>query len=262
MADLLDPVERSARGAELLAEICDTYDFKVNTPFAGSMRDFVFAEVWSREGLDRRSRYLVALSGAVLAGANADLVEGYIRGAIKGGHLSPTELREAALHLAVYGGWSRGQQLDLAISAALETLGLDDEAYAPIRAQAWHPDQRTTEGMSEFINVMTFPGGPSFTPYLEAINNFVFGEMWQRYDGLDQRARRWVTLVGVCESSTETPIKSHIHAAMASGNCTPAEMQEFVLQYGLHAGWPKASIVQAVVSEMSKKVAAGLPWNG
>lgn len=86
--------------------------------------------------------------------------------------------------------------------------------------------------------------------------------MWQRYDGLDQRARRWVTLVGVCESSTETPIKSHIHAAMASGNCTPAEMQEFVLQYGLHAGWPKASIVQAVVSEMSKKVAAGLPWNG
>ena len=116
--------------------------------------------------------------------------------------------------------------------------------------------------MAEFEAVMTFKGGPSISPYLEAINNFVFGEMWCRYGGLDQRARRWLTLVGVCESGADVPIRSHVHAAMASGNCAPDEMQEFVLQYGVHAGWPKASVIQGVVWEMSKKVAAGLPWNG
>ena len=40
-----------------------------------------------------------------------------------------------------------------------------------------------------FIDTMTFPGSPSISPYLEAINNFVFGEMWPR-EGLDQRSRR------------------------------------------------------------------------
>jgi 4-carboxymuconolactone decarboxylase len=49
---------------------------------------------------------------------------------------------------------------------------------------------------------------------------------------------------------------------MASGNCQPAEMQEFVLQYAIHAGWPKASVVQGAVIEMSRKVAAGLPFDG
>ena len=107
---------------------------------------------------------------------------------------------------------------------------------------------------------MTFPGSPSLTPYLEAINNFVFGEMWCR-PGLDQRSRRWLTLVGVAESCAEIPIKSHFHAAMASGNCTPDELQEFVLAYGLCAGWPKASLIQSVVFEMIRKVEAGLAWN-
>jgi 4-carboxymuconolactone decarboxylase len=259
---LMDHKARSERGQALQAEVCAEVVAAATTPFEESLRDFVYAEVWSRPGLDRRARYLVSLAGAVLAGADAELVEGYARGALHGGHLSLRELREAALHLAVYGGWSRGRQLDRAVTAAAGALGLPAADCPAIRGEDWDPEARTREGMAEFTSVMTFPGGPSATPYLEAINNFVFGEMWQRYDGLDQRSRRWITLVGVCESSTETPIKSHIHAAMASGNCKPDEMQEFVLQYGIHAGWPKASIVQSVVIEMSRKVADGLPWNG
>ena len=85
--------------------------------------------------------------------------------------------------------------------------------------------------------------------------------MWCRR-GLDERSRRFLTLVGVSESSSEIPIKSHVHSAMASGNCTPEEMQEFVLQYGIHAGWPKASVIQGVVWEMAEKFSKGLPWNG
>ena len=48
---------------------------------------------------------------------------------------------------------------------------------------------------------------------------------------------------------------------MASGNCTAAELQEFVLQYAVHAGWPKASVIQAAVSAMAKNYTAGLPWD-
>jgi 4-carboxymuconolactone decarboxylase len=47
---------------------------------------------------------------------------------------------------------------------------------------------------------------------------------------------------------------------MASGNCTPDELQEFVLQYGVHAGWPRASQIQGAVIAMSKRIAEGLPY--
>lgn len=259
---LLDPTERAARGAAIQAEVTGQAPAAPATPVQESWRDFVFAEVWSRPGLDRRARFLISLAGATLAGAAAATLDGYVRGALTSGELTLRELREAALHLSVYAGWSRGDALDEAVSRVAESLGLPPAESAPIRAAPWDPEVRTREGQAEFTAVMTFPGGPSATPYLEAINNFVFGEMWCRYEGLDQRSRRWITLVGVCESSTEIPLKTHIHAAMASGNCKPAEMQEFVLQYGIHAGWPKASVVQGVVIEMTKKVEAGLAWNG
>ena len=257
---LLDPTERSDTGSRIQAEVTGCEAVQPQTPLEASWRDFVFAEVWSRPGLDRRARYLVAIAGAAFSGDENSL-SAYVCGALKDGKLSLAELREAALHLAVYGGWSRGGAVDLAVSKAAKDLGLPPAECPPIRGEAWDPKARIAAGEAEFVNVMTFPGGPPASPYLEAISNFVFGEMWCR-PGLDQRSRRWLTLVGVCDSTTEIPIKSHIHAAMASGNCTPDEMQEFVLQYGIHAGWPKASVVQGVVFEMAKKVAEGLPWNG
>jgi 4-carboxymuconolactone decarboxylase len=258
---LLDPAERSARGAAIKAEVTGHPAADPTTPFEASWRDFIYAEVWNRPGLDRRARYLVALSGAAIAGGARDC-ELYAHGALRSGVLSLAELREAALHLSVYGGWTRGGLLDEAIGRAARALDLAEPDLPAIRAAPWDPAVRSSEGAAEFEAVMTFPGGPPATPYLEAIRNFVFGEMWGRYDGLDQRSRRWITLVGVCESGADVPIRTHIHAAMASGNCAPAEMQEFVLQYGVHAGWPKASVIQGIVFEMIRKIEAGVAWNG
>jgi 4-carboxymuconolactone decarboxylase len=257
---LLDPAERTAKGVATQAEVTGSTT-EPATLLDESWRDFVYAEVWSRPGLDRRSRYLVSLAAAAMTGAHESILDGYARGALKSGELTLRELREAALHAAVYGGWPAGDALDRAVTRAAKALGMEEAEARPIRAEAWDPVVRNDEGAAEFTAVMTFPSGPPATPYLQAIHNFVFGEMWCRYDGLDQRSRRWVTLVGVCVSDTEIPLKSHVYAAMASGNCAPEEMQEFVLQYAIHAGWPKASIVQAVVFEMIKKVEKGLPWH-
>lgn len=258
---LLSPADRTARGLTLQAEVTAHPAPEAATPLEESWRDFVFAEVWSREGLDRRARYLISIAGALMAGTAAETLEAYISGALKGGELSLAELREGALHMAVYGGWGRGQDLDRAISRAAQALGLPAADCPPLCPEPWEPAERIARGEAEFIRTMTFPGGPPMTPYMEAISNFVFGEMWCR-PGLDQRSRRWMTLVGVADSSSEVPIKSHIHAAMASGNCSPAEMHEFVLQYGIHAGWPKASVILSAVFEMAKKVAEGRAWNG
>jgi 4-carboxymuconolactone decarboxylase len=258
---LLDPAERSARGVAAQAELVAAQPPEPATLWDASWRDYVYAEVWTRGGLDLRARFLIALASAACA-SDEHACRAYARGALNGGHLTLGELREAALHLSVYAGWSAGGVLDRGVSAAAEALGLPAAPIPPLRAEAWDPRERLERGAQEFANVMTFGGPPPVTPYFEGgILNFVFGEMWHR-EGLDQRSRRWVTLVGVCASRAETPIKSHIHAAMASGNCQPGELQEFVLQFAIHGGWPLASLVQAAVIGMIKNHQAGLTWEG
>jgi 4-carboxymuconolactone decarboxylase len=149
---------------------------------------------------------------------------------------------------------------DRAVTSAAAELGLPPADYEPIRADPWDPAARHADGRANFNSIMVFPGPRPETAYFEGgILNFVFGEMWMR-PGLDERARRWVTLVGVANSSSDIPIRSHTWAAMASGNATAEEMYEFVLQYAVHGGWPRASVIQSVVIEMADRVAKGLPY--
>lgn len=257
---LLNPLERSRAGAALQADILGAIPAAPATLYEESLRDYVFAEVWSRPGLDRRSRFLIAISGATTEAVRTQILEGYIRGALELGDITLAELREAALQLAVYATWQRGAVLDAAITRVARELGLREPERLPIRAQPWAAAQRLEEGAANFKAVMVFSAPPPVTPYFEGgILNFVFGEMWMR-PGLDQRARRWITLVGVADSSASTPIRTHTYAAMASGNATMSEMQEFVLQYAIHGGWPKASVMQATVIEMGQRVAQGLPY--
>jgi 4-carboxymuconolactone decarboxylase len=256
---LLDPAERTARGIELQAELSGVPTSQPATPVQASWRDYIYAEVWSRPALDLRSRFLIAMSSAAGA-SDAAATERYVHGALSTGRLTLAELREAALHTAVYGGWSCGDRLDAAVTAVATKLGLPPADFAPIRAAPWDPKLRLEEGSASFKHNMLFGGPPPQTAYFEGgILNFVFGEMWNR-PGLDQRARRWLTLVGVGNSSSSTPIRSHCWSAMASGNATREEMLEFVLQYSIHAGWPRGSVMQSAVLEQAPRVEKGLPF--
>ncbi|MDP3676674.1 MAG: carboxymuconolactone decarboxylase family protein [Novosphingobium sp.] len=260
----LFPAARSAKGAALQAELTGAPAPAPATLLQESWRDFIYAEVWSRPGLDRRARFLISLASAAGNATAAERLDSYVRGALASGSMTLAELREAALHVAVYAGWESGGRIDAGATRVSRELGLEPASVDPIRAKPWDPQVRMDEGYAEFEKVMTFAGPPvgNGLPYLQdGILNFVFGEMWGR-PGLDQRSRRFLTLVGVADSGAETPIRSHFHAAMASGNCTAAELHEFVLQYAVHSGWPRASVIQGVVIEMSKKVAVGLAWNG
>jgi 4-carboxymuconolactone decarboxylase len=256
---LLNPAERTARGAKLQAELTGVPTAEPATLVQASWRDYVYAEVWARPALDLRSRFLIAIGSAAGASDSA-ATERYVRGALSTGNLTLAELREAALHTAVYAGWSYGDVVDAAVTKVASKMGLAPADYAPIRAAPWDPKIRHEEGSASFKHNMLFGGPPPQTAYFEGgILNFVFGEMWNR-PGLDQRARRWLTLVGVGNSSSSTPIRSHVWSAMASGNASREEMFEFVLQYAIHAGWPRASVMQGAILEQAPRVEKGLPF--
>ncbi|MBY0421483.1 MAG: carboxymuconolactone decarboxylase family protein [Parvularculaceae bacterium] len=255
-----DPDERAALGRKTEEEMTGAAPQTPATLYQSAWRDFVFSEVWTRPGLDLRARFLISIAVASCAqdAARAAL---YAKGALAGGHARLTELREAALHLGVYGGFTEGGVFDAAVTVAAAGLGLSDEAFPPLRDKPWDPAARLDAGASSFKTVMTFGGPPPRTAYFEGgILNFVFADMWSR-PGLDQRARRWLTLVGVGYSSAKTPIRSHVWSALASGDATADEMLEFVLQFAVHSGWPRASYMQSVVLEMIEKVKKGLPFD-
>jgi 4-carboxymuconolactone decarboxylase len=71
-------------------------------PFQELITRYAWGEVWSRPGLDRRTRSCVTL-GMLVALRCEDELAMHVRAALQGG-LRPEEIQEVLLHAAVYAG--------------------------------------------------------------------------------------------------------------------------------------------------------------
>ena len=76
------------------------------TPFTEGFQDFItryaWGEIWSRPGLDRRTRSIVTLTALVASGREHEL-EMHVRAALRNG-LTQEEIGEVLLQCAVYCG--------------------------------------------------------------------------------------------------------------------------------------------------------------
>jgi 4-carboxymuconolactone decarboxylase len=77
-----------------------THDF--DNDYQRFVTETVWADVWSREGLDRRTRSLVTLAIAAAACQEEEFAL-HLRGARNNG-CTPEEIREMLLHVAAYAG--------------------------------------------------------------------------------------------------------------------------------------------------------------
>ncbi|MGW4031319.1 bifunctional 3-oxoadipate enol-lactonase/4-carboxymuconolactone decarboxylase PcaDC [Streptomyces sp. NPDC004838] len=102
-----DPYEAGARiRREVLG---DAYVDRATADADGFTADFqelvtryAWGEVWTREGLDRRTRSVISLTALVSGGHLTDLAS-HTRAALRNG-LTPDEIREILMHTAVYCG--------------------------------------------------------------------------------------------------------------------------------------------------------------
>jgi len=88
--------------------------------------DFVFGNVWAREGLDRRARSLVTL-GILIALRQREELKNHIRIALTNG-LSPDEIEEVMIQASVYAGFPAAHAAGNAAAEVLEALELEREA--------------------------------------------------------------------------------------------------------------------------------------
>ena len=123
----------------------------------------------------------------------------------------------------------------------VEGTAVDEEHEDARQAVA---DARKETGHRRYREVMVSEPPPPLSPFLDqGVVDSVFGELWDR-PGLSRRDRRWVTLACVGAAAVDEPIQQHVYAALASGDITREEFQEFVLHFAYYAGWPRASALE------------------
>jgi 4-carboxymuconolactone decarboxylase len=106
----MDDAERARLGMTVRREVAgDAYVDRAAaavTPFTEPFQDFItryaWGEVWARPGLSRAERSIITLSVLAALGHEHELAL-HVRGALRNG-LSPEQIREVLLQVAVYGG--------------------------------------------------------------------------------------------------------------------------------------------------------------
>jgi 4-carboxymuconolactone decarboxylase len=224
-------------------------------PLDTAERNHLFGDIWSRPGLSIRDRRFVTI---VCASAAVDVpaIDAHVYAALASGDLTIEQMNELSLHFAVYCGWPRASQLEMAVRGQWQRIhderGEDTPAF-PERSLdelgPIDPAERIAGGIRSFeeINLIQAPSQDS--PYFFAgILNFVFGHLWLR-PGLTRRERRLITVPCVGVSDAIGPIWSHVTSALGSGDITYDEMEELILQFRAYAGTPRARVLSDVATQ-------------
>lgn len=250
-----DDQATDSAGVNAYREVMTVAPPPTSTPFDVAELEYVFGVVWNRPGLSRRDRRWISLTCAGAADTVGPIRE-HVYAALNSDDMSLLEMQEFVLHFAVYCGWPKASFLNQVVAEqwsricgerGIALLGEQDEF--PVWSAGMDPSARMAGGEAWFsyINCVRYP--PANTPYTSAgILNYVFGEVWQR-PGLTDRDRRFITVASVGLDDTEIPIRSHVYAALKSGDITLEEMYELVLHFAVHSGWPKASFLNQVTSD-------------
>jgi 4-carboxymuconolactone decarboxylase len=260
LAEMLS--ERSQRGVDVAAGVFFPLSDVPKTAVDAAWRDFVFAEVWSRPGLDQRSRFITAIVGtADMAGpSQQQILDSYVRGSLKTGNLTVTELREVALQMTAYSGFVGAETLDRSVTRVVAELGLEEPPFRPLQ-NGLTDEERIALGRASFeaANEMSSAALRPLDPFItEGVVGYAFAELWSRPE-LSRRDRRIITLVTIADTQAPGAVTPHAYWAMSTGDLTKAEMQELVLAYSVHGGLTRGSTLEAAVIQQAARIEQGLP---
>ena len=108
-------------------------------------------------------------------------------------------------------------------------------------------ETRRTRAARVFEEVNGFPApAGERDPLTEVAVDHVFGDIWTR-PGLTRKERRWIALSCAAAAGAPVAMEAHVGAALRTGDITIEEMREFVLQFAVYQGFPKATALRATV---------------
>lgn len=197
---------------------------------AGELETRILGDLWARPGLAPRDRGLITLA-AMIAQARAGEVSFYGARALDLG-LTPAQIDEMLLQLAVYCGWP------VAVQAALELAPLYAErGIGPVACpqQALIDLEAGAEAARRDAVARTV--APTAPNLAADTDDFLFGEVWRR-PGLSARDRSLVTMVALVSIGQSEQLPFHANRAMDNG-LGEAEAGEVLAHLAYYVGWPR-----------------------
>lgn len=99
---------------------------ELTAPFQDFLTRAAWGDVWSRPGLDRRTRSIVTLTALTALRAENEIAM-HVRGAINNG-LTPAEITEVLLHTAIYAGMPASNAAFAIAQRTLAEMGVPEAA--------------------------------------------------------------------------------------------------------------------------------------
>ncbi|MDO7842205.1 carboxymuconolactone decarboxylase family protein [Sphingomonas immobilis] len=126
---MTDAPERQMTPAEREQYGRDWFEYTMTSPAPppdsayrqAGIANFVFAEMWSRPGLDMRTRRFITLA-CVGAADTAVPIMAHVYAAMKSGDVTYEEMMEFVLHFAVYSGWPKASILEQTVREQWERI--------------------------------------------------------------------------------------------------------------------------------------------
>lgn len=265
---LPDFAQRRNRALEMLKLLTDTQDPQAlanqieaeNGALGSFALDFALGDIWSREGLSRRDRSLIALTSLATL-QFTDQFRYYIPMALKSG-LTPTEIREIFPQLAVYAGFPKAFAAMAAANQELSKLGHRPEGGKLTPAEKFTNPERRERGAAV---VARFTGKTELVNPRQGLTDLVdgslglmngyaldyaFGDVWARPE-LSRRDRSFVVVSILTVLGRSEELKIHIPVAGQHG-VTKSELEELVLTAWVYGGAPIAVEAMLLVQRLAK----------
>jgi 4-carboxymuconolactone decarboxylase len=108
-------------------------------------------------------------------------------------------------------------------------------------------NERWERGAAEFTAVTGIPAPRRGDDYVaDVVIDQVFAEIWTR-PGLTRKERRWIAITCACMAGAPFAMETHLGAALRTGDISLEELQEFVIQFAVYAGHPKATAARTAL---------------
>jgi 4-carboxymuconolactone decarboxylase len=205
--------------------------------------EFGYGDVYSRPGLDPKSRQVATIAALTALGNAKPQLQFHLRAALNAG-LSPQEIIEVMYVTTVFAGFPCGIN---GINAAREVfqekgVTFDPKSLSPFSEKASRRERgltavnRTSKGAGERVLKSLEDIAPDMGNF---IIDFSYGDVIARNILAPKLKEIAMVAVTVAKGTMEPQMKVHVHAALNVG-CTREEMVELMYHMAVYAGFPAA----------------------
>ncbi|MBW2270980.1 MAG: carboxymuconolactone decarboxylase family protein [Deltaproteobacteria bacterium] len=204
-------------------------------------------EIWSRPGLGRRDRSLVAISFLTALGREKELHH-HVAGGLNHG-LSRDEIDEIMVQISAYAG------VPFALAGAraaaqvfAERDGTEQRTTPPAPAELKDEEKRRADGLDVLSTLLgeVYLGAEATEAAIieqqgdmgRLVMDFAFGDVWSRPQ-LSRRDRSLVVISVLTALAAALELEIHLRGALNHG-VTPEEIEEVMIMMVFYGGFPRA----------------------